>query len=40
MTMQTQPYKIYGTQQKQFLERSSDQYRPSFKNKKNLKETT
>ena len=37
MTMKTQPYKIYGMQQKQFLERSSQQHRPCSKNKKNLK---
>ena len=37
LTMKTQPYKIYGMQQKQSLEGSSQQYRPSSKNKKNLK---
>ena len=37
MAMKTQPYKIYETQQKQLLEGSSQRYRPSSKNKKNLK---
>ena len=34
--MKAQPYKIYVMQEKQ-LEVSSQQYRPSSKNKKNLK---
>ena len=38
MTMKTQPYKIYGMQQKQFLEGSSQLYKPSSKKKKNLKQ--
>ena len=33
-------FKIYGMPQKQFLEGSSQQYRPSSKKKKNLKSTT
>ena len=37
MTMKTQLYKIYGMQQKQFLEGSSQWYRPSSRNKKYLK---
>ena len=37
MTMKTQPYKIYEIPQKQFLEESSQWYRPSLKNKTNLK---
>ena len=36
MKMKAQPYKIYVMQEKQ-LEVSSQQYRPSSKNKKNLK---
>ena len=35
--MKTQPFKIYGMPQKQFLEGSSQGYRPSSKKKKNLK---
>ena len=37
MKMKAHPYKIYVMQEKQFLEESSQQYRPSSKNKKNLK---
>ena len=33
MKMKTQPFKIYGMPQKQFLEGSSQQYRPSSKKK-------
>ena len=40
MTMKTQPFKIYGMLQKQFLEGSIQQNRPSSKKKKNLKSTT
>ena len=46
MTMKTQPYKIYGVQQKKFLEGSSQGNRPPSKKKKkegkrkNLKQPT
>ena len=41
MIMKTQPFKIDGMPQKQFLEGSSQQYRPSQKKKnKNLKSTS
>ena len=40
MIMKTQPFKIHGMPQKQFLEGSSYQYRLSSKKKKNLKLTT
>ena len=35
--VKTQPYKTYERQQKQFLQGSSQWYRPSSKTKKNLK---
>ena len=37
MVIKTQPFKIYEMLQKQFLEGSSEQYRPSSEEKKNLK---
>ena len=40
MTMKTtvkQPYRIYGMQWKRILEGSSQEYRHSLRNKKNLK---
>ena len=40
MTMKSYPFKIYGILQKQFLEGSSEQYRLSSKNKKNLNNQT
>ena len=39
MIMHTHPFKIYGMPQKQCLEESSEQYRPSSEKKKNLKST-
>ena len=39
MTMKTQPFQIYEMLQKQFIEGSSYQYRPSSEKKKNLKST-
>ena len=38
--IKTKPLKIYEKLQKQFLAGNSSQYRPSSKNKKNLKSTT
>ena len=39
-SMKTQTYKIYGIPQKQFLEGSSQQYRPSSKKKQEKSQTT